>query len=169
MADEIFDIVNERDEVIGRAPRREVHAQGWLHRAVHVLVFDAQGRLYLQKRSAKKDRHPNTWDSSAAGHVDSGEDYDHAAIRESFEEIGLRLSPPLRRVFKIDACEATGQEFVWVYQTESPGPFVLNPDEIDDGGWFTAEEITRWIAERPDDFAPSFPAIWQRWQKQGTR
>ncbi|HZQ47887.1 MAG TPA: NUDIX hydrolase, partial [Verrucomicrobiae bacterium] len=35
-ADEIFDVVNERDEVIGQNTRREVHARGLRHRAVHV-------------------------------------------------------------------------------------------------------------------------------------
>ena len=48
--EEYFDIVDSRDHVVGRAPRREVHARALLHRAVHVLVFDSQGRIFLQKR-----------------------------------------------------------------------------------------------------------------------
>ena len=167
MGDEIFDIVNERDEVIGRAPRRQVHDQGLRHRAAHVLLFDPQGRLFLQKRAAQKDRHPNVWDSSAAGHVDSGEDYDTAAVRELHEELGVRLAAPLRRLFKLAACEATGQEFVWVYQGESSGPFVLHPDEIDRGDWFTPEQISHWLNQRPDDFAPTFPVIWKLWLARG--
>ncbi|MEJ0091140.1 MAG: hypothetical protein WDM80_15525 [Limisphaerales bacterium] len=54
MSEEIFDIVNERDEVIGQAPRKEVHARGLWHRAVHVLVFNARGEVFLQKRSMLK-------------------------------------------------------------------------------------------------------------------
>ena len=53
-ADEWFDVVNARDEVIGQETRRVVHATGLWHRAVHVLVFDAAGRIFLQKRSMKK-------------------------------------------------------------------------------------------------------------------
>ena len=61
MSEEIFDVVNERDEVVGRAPRSEVHARGLLHRAVHVLVFNARDELFLQKRSMSKDREPGRW------------------------------------------------------------------------------------------------------------
>src|SRR3954471_6704889 len=90
-AEEWFDVVNERDEVVGRATRREVHATGLWHRAVHVLVFDSAGRVFLQKRSMLKDLSPGLWDSSCSGHLEAGEDYDTAAVRELAEEIGVRL------------------------------------------------------------------------------
>jgi isopentenyldiphosphate isomerase len=161
MNEEIFDVVNERDEVIGRAPRREVHARGLLHRSVHVLVFNARGEVFLQKRSMKKDRQPGVWDSSASGHLDAGEDYDACAVRELREEIGLSLASAPERLFKLDACEATDAEFVWVYRCESEGPFALHPEEIDEGGWFAAAEVTRWMAERPQDFASALLFIWR--------
>ncbi len=82
MTEEIFDVVNERDEVIGRRARSEVHRLGLLHRAVHVLVFNARGDIFLQKRSLNKDRQPGVWDSSASGHLDTGESYDAGAVRE---------------------------------------------------------------------------------------
>src|SRR6187401_1192215 len=93
MIHEYFDVVNERDEPVSRALRQEVHARGLLHRAVHVLVFDQHGRVFLQKRSMLKDTSPGLWDSSCSGHLDAGEDYDAAAIRELGEEIGVRLKP----------------------------------------------------------------------------
>ena len=103
MSEEIFDVVNERDEVIGRAPRREVHARGLWHRAVHVLVFNARGEVFLQKRSLKKDTAAGRWDSSSSGHVDAGEAYDDCAVRELREEIGLVVAQPPARRFKIPA------------------------------------------------------------------
>jgi isopentenyldiphosphate isomerase len=162
MPEEIFDVVNERDEVIDRKPRSEVHRTGLLHRAVHVLVFNSRGQIFLQKRSMKKDRQPGLWDSSASGHVDSGEDYDATAMREPWEEIGLRLNKPPTRLFKINACEETDQEFVWVYRCESEGPFTLNVDEIERGDWFTPEKVTRWMKERPEEFASALLFIWPR-------
>lgn len=162
MSEEIFDIVNECDEVIDRQPRSEVHARGLLHRAVHVLVFNSRGQIFLQKRSMKKDRQRGVWDSSSSGHVDSGEDYDACAVRELREEIGLSVAHPPRRLFKIDACEATDAEFVWVYRCESDGPFTLHPDEIDEGGWFSPAEVTRWMDERPQDFASALVFIWRK-------
>ena len=161
MSEEIFDVVNERDEVIDRAPRSEVHRRGLLHRAVHILVFNAAGNVFLQKRSASKDSHPQTWDSSTSGHVDSGEDYDTAAIRELREEIGLVVNTSPERLFKIAACGETDQEFVWIYRIESEGPFTLHPDEIEDGDWFAPETVSRLIEEQPADFAPAFRHLWQ--------
>jgi isopentenyldiphosphate isomerase len=162
MAEDIFDIVNERDEVIGRALRNEVHARGLLHRAVHVLVFNSCGEIFLQKRSTKKDRQPGVWDSSCSGHVDSGEDYDETAVRELGEEIGLHLAAPPQRLFKIDACEETDAEFVWVYRCENEGPFKLHPDEIEAGDWFAPERVSKWVEEKPQDFAMAFVFIWKK-------
>jgi isopentenyl-diphosphate delta-isomerase type 1 len=166
VTEEIFDVVNERDEVIGHAPRSEVHARSLLHRAVHVLVFNARGEVFLQKRSMFKDRQPGVWDSSASGHVDNGEDYDACAVREVREELGVKLAQPPTRLFKFDASAATDQEFCWVYQTRHEGPFTLPPEEIERGGWYAPAEVTRWIADRPQEFATAFVAIWQRLRSQ---
>jgi isopentenyl-diphosphate delta-isomerase type 1 len=162
MTEDIFDIVNERDEVIGRERRSVVHARGLLHRAVHVLVFNSRGEIFLQKRSMKKDRQPGVWDSSCSGHVDSGEDYNQTALRELGEEIGLHLTAPPQRLFKIDACEETDAEFVWVYQCKNEGPFELHPDEIETGDWFAPERVSKWIEEKPQEFAPAFVFIWKK-------
>jgi isopentenyldiphosphate isomerase len=162
MSEEIFDVVNERDEVIGQRARRDVHQLGLQHRAVHVLVFNARGDVFLQKRSLAKDCFPGAWDSSASGHLDQGEDYDACAVRELREEIGLALTQPPERLFKIAACPETGQEHVWVYRCEAEGPFSLHPEEIERGDWFTVEQVDRWIAERPDELASGLRLIWAR-------
>jgi isopentenyldiphosphate isomerase len=159
---EIFDVVNERDEVIGQKPRDEVHRLGLMHRAVHVLVFNSRGQVFLQKRSMKKDRQPGLWDSSASGHVDSGEDYDACAVREVREEIGLQLKAVPQRLFKLVASPETDQEHVWVYRCTSEGPFTLNEDEIERGGWFAPDEVTSWMSDRPEDFASALAMIWSR-------
>jgi isopentenyldiphosphate isomerase len=162
MTEEVFDVVNERDEIIGQQSRSEVHRLGLMHRAVHVLVFNAAGRVFLQKRSLRKDRQPGVWDSSASGHVDSGEDYDACAVRELHEEIGLQLNAAPKRLFKLAACTETDQEHVWVYRCEAEGPFRLDLDEIERGGWFAPEGVTRWTEERPRDFASALLVIWEK-------
>jgi isopentenyldiphosphate isomerase len=162
MNEEIFDVVNERDEVIGQKPRSEVHRLGLTHRATHVLVFNSQGQVFLQKRSMLKDRQPGVWDSSASGHLDSGEDYDACALRELREEIGLRLETPPRRLFKLSASEETDHEHVWIYRCQAEGPFTLHPEEIERGDWFTKEDVTRWMRERPQDFASALLLIWPK-------
>ncbi len=123
--DEIFDIVNARDEVVGQAPRREVHARGLWHRAVHVLDFNAAGKVFLQKRSMLKDTAKGLWDSSCSGYVVDipARTMIHAAQRELGEEIGLvpQTAPPPTRWFRIEACMETGWEFVWVYRLKARG------------------------------------------------
>lgn len=161
MSEEIFDIVNERDEVIGQAPRKEVHARGLWHRAIHVLVFNSRGEVFLQKRSLKKDIAAGKWDSSSSGHLDTGEDYDACAVRELREELGLKLAQPPQRLFKIEACQETGWEFCWIYRGASDGPFSLHPEEIETGDWFTPETVSKWVAEKPGDFASAFMLIWK--------
>jgi len=162
MSEEIFDVVNERDEVIDRKPRSEVHRLGLFHRAVHVLVFNSRGETFLQKRSMTKDREPGKWDSSCSGHVDSGEEYDACVVRELREEIGLTVAKAPERQFKIAACPETDQEFVWVYRCRAEGPFRLHPDEIERGDWFAPEEISSWMAEKSGDFASAFKLIWSK-------
>lgn len=158
--DELFDVVDEQDRVTGQLPRREVHRRKLRHRAVHLLVVNRAGRVFLHKRSRQKDLFPGFWDSSAAGHVGAGEDYDGTAVRELEEELGCRPAQPPQRLLRIEAREETGQEFVWVYRVESEGPFTLQPDEIECGDWFSPAEIDRWLAERPQEIAPALLYLW---------
>jgi isopentenyl-diphosphate delta-isomerase type 1 len=163
MSEEIFDVVNERDEVVGQASRREVHQRRLNHRAVHVLVFNGRGELFLQKRSMQKDCFPGAWDSSASGHLDRGEEYDACAVREVREELGVQLREVPQRLFKVEACRDTGFEFVWAYRCVHEGPFELHPEEIERGGWFAPAEVTRWMEEHPEDFAGGLVLIWRRY------
>ena len=88
--DEFFDIVNIKDEVMGRASRFETHEKGYFHRAIHVFVRKDEKTWFLQRRSAKKDLDPLLWTTTCSGHVDAGESYLMAA-RECKEELGLNL------------------------------------------------------------------------------
>jgi isopentenyl-diphosphate delta-isomerase type 1 len=162
MPEEFLDLVDSEDRVIGRESRARIHQLGLRHRAAHILVFKASSELFLQQRSLLKDCSPGLWDSSAAGHVDCGEDYDSCARREVYEELGLQLDRVPERLFKLPASEETGQEFVWVYRCVSEGPFRLHPEEIITGRWFAADELNTLLHERPGDFTPSLHAIWQR-------
>ena len=156
---EQFDVVDENDNVIATRPRSEVHEKNLLHRAVHILVFNQQGELLLQKRSAWKDREPSKWDSSAAGHLEPGETYEAGAIRETEEELGIR--PKLTPLGKIRACSNTGQEFVEVFTAQHEGPFILPPAEIEDALFMPLERIKAWITAQPNDFAPGFWEVWK--------
>jgi 16S rRNA (adenine1518-N6/adenine1519-N6)-dimethyltransferase len=158
---EIFDIVDPEDRVLAQTSRFEVHRQGLLHRAVHIFVFNQTGALFLQKRSRWKDVCPLKWDSSAAGHVNAGQDYEETAHRELQEELGIQAT--LRRVSKLGPCEETGHEFVVLFEAHHDGPMNLPPSEVECGEWFTLPQINNWAGRRPDDFAPGFLKCWEAW------
>jgi 16S rRNA (adenine1518-N6/adenine1519-N6)-dimethyltransferase len=162
--EEQFQVVDEKDVPTGAAPRSLVHANNLLHRAVHVLIFNSTGEIFLQFRSPSKDRHPLKWDSSAAGHVGAGEDYDQTAVRELREELGIET--PLKRLTKLPASERTGQEFIWLYIGSYDGEMRLNPSEIDAGRFFPPEIVDRWIQARPNDFATGFLECWKVWREK---
>lgn len=160
--EEIFDVVDDLDNVIGNAPRQQVHALRLNHRAAHILVYDTAGRLYLQQRALSKECSPGKWDTSAAGHLQQGEDYAAAAARELHEELGLPPDTALTPLFKLEASAETGREFVWVYRCVATHPVQPDPVEISDGRWCTPAELETWLARAPEEFTGSFRLIWQR-------
>lgn len=159
MAEEWFDVVDNKDQVIRQATRQDVHRQKWRHRAVHILIVENQ-RLFLQKRVLTKDAHPGKWDSSCSGHVDAGENYEMAAQRELQEELGLTLPhETLELLTYLPASDATDWEFIKIFRTSHSGPFQLNKHEISEGQFFTLTHIQTWIEQKPEDFATAFRTI----------
>jgi 16S rRNA (adenine1518-N6/adenine1519-N6)-dimethyltransferase len=107
---ELLAVVNDQDHPVEPRDRATIHREGLMHRAVHVFILNRQGDLFLQKRSHRKDRFPNRWDSSAAGHVDAGESYDDCAHRELREELGIATE--LIERGRVPASIRTDQEFM---------------------------------------------------------
>jgi 16S rRNA (adenine1518-N6/adenine1519-N6)-dimethyltransferase len=162
--EESFSVVDEHDQVLGAAPRSQVHANNLLHRAVHMLIFNSSGEVFLQLRSRWKDRHPLAWDSSAAGHVNAGEEYDQSAARELREELGI--DTPLVRIAKLPASERTGYEFIFLYRGSYDGELRPNPSEIEAGRFFPPTIVDAWIKARPQEFAPGFIECWKIWREE---
>ncbi|MEJ2719182.1 MAG: NUDIX domain-containing protein [Deltaproteobacteria bacterium] len=162
---EILEVVDTADNVIGRATRAEIHRRGLIHRAVHILLFNSAGEIYVQRRSALKDRFPRRLDSSAAGHVDPGESYEQSARRELEEELGIMVD--IEEVLRLPASEITDNEHVVVYQARSDLEPSLNPDEIQWGGFMAPGTLTALMAERPDDFVPVFIHLWNEYRGGG--
>jgi 16S rRNA (adenine1518-N6/adenine1519-N6)-dimethyltransferase len=163
-AEERFPVVDEHDRRLGTATRTEVHENNLRHRAVHVLLFNAEGDVLLQKRSARKDRHPLRWDSSAAGHVEADESYDQTATREVREELGIEAE--LHALGKLAASRATDLEFISVYQAAHNGPFRFPPEEISIVMFFPPALVDKWVATKPEEFAPGFIECWRLWQSR---
>jgi len=162
--DERFPIVDKNDRILRYASRSEVHGNNLRHRAVHILIFNQAGDVYLQQRSRWKDRHPLRWDSSAAGHVAAGESYDDTARRELKEELGVIV--PLQKIAKLPASQKTDQEFVWLYRGVTSGDVVSDKSEIEKGAFMPPTVIDGWTSARPEDFAPGFLECWKTYRRK---
>ena len=160
---EWLDIVDEQDCIIGRDTRQNIHATGARHRSSHVVLYNSDGEVFVQLRSMNKDSGGGLWDTSAAGHVDSGETYDQCAVRELYEELGIRIDQSsLIRRCKLHPEQSNGFEFTCVYSVCSNQPLVLQTEEIDDGVWVLPHDLDQWIESRPEEHTEVFREIWKQ-------
>jgi isopentenyldiphosphate isomerase len=142
--EEQLEIVNENGEVMGVAPRSAIHGnRALLHRVVHVLVFNGESNLLLQKRSMRKDVAPGKWDTSVGGHVGVGETLLVSAKREAEEELGI-TDPELVYLYSYIHRSSVESELVTTYRCTFEGtidalPF--NREEIDEIRFWSAREI----------------------------
>lgn len=156
---EILEFVDINDRVLGTATRREIHERGLMHRAVHVFLFNRDGEIYVQRRSSIKDRFPDRLDSSAAGHVEPGESYEAAAVRELQEELGIVAE--VEEILRTGASPVTDNEHVVLCRARTDAAPVPDPDEVQWGSFMSPDSLTGLMHSQPDDFVPSFIHLWQ--------
>jgi isopentenyl-diphosphate delta-isomerase type 1 len=158
--DEVFELVDENDQVIGREHRGIVHRQGLLHRAVYAWVFNPAGELLIQQRSPLKKIGANQWDLSAAEHLQPGEDYLSAVIRGLSEELGIQtesveVAGPLQPTHKRELHQGGFHdvELVRSYRLDGfEAEVKLVDGEVSETRWITINELRKEIANEPEKF-----------------
>lgn len=143
-ADEILDVVDEHDRVVGTAPRGEVYARNLPHRCVFVEARDAAGRLFVHRRTASKLAFPSLYDMFVGGVVGAGESYDGAALREAEEELGVSGLPRPRFLFKFRYDDGAGGRW-WsaVYEVRCDLPVRPQAEEVAWYGFLPDAEVER--------------------------
>lgn len=145
--EEIFEVIDAEGRVIGLATRSEVHSDpSLIHRVVHVMVFNKQGYLLLQKRSMNKDIGPGKWDTSVGGHVNPGEDVYSAAVREIGEELGIVLSD-LQFLYSYLFRNHRESELVSSFSCMYEGEIHFNTEEIDEVRFWHMQDIKEQIGK----------------------
>lgn len=160
-AGETLDIVDAEDDPVATASRRRVHKEGLLHRAVHVLLFDAENRVLLQHRSETKRTYPGLWTSSASGHVGAGEEPLVAARREIDEELGV-VAPPLAFLGRVrfEDADVGEREIMHVFMGRVQGPGLdPDPSKVQGTRWVPLGRLEAWMMEASDRFAASFGPV----------
>ncbi|MET9732399.1 NUDIX domain-containing protein [Streptomyces sp. NPDC006458] len=147
-ADEILDVVDEHDQVIGRLPRGEVYAKGLRHRCVFIQARDAKGRIFVHRRTATKLVFPSLYDMFVGGVVGTGEPYDEAALREAEEELGVSGLPRPTFLFKFLYDDGAGQSW-WsaVYEVRCELPVRPQVEEVAWHDFVTEEELRARLSE----------------------
>ena len=138
---EMLEVVDKNGNVVGLVRRSEAHGNpALIHRVVHVLVFDREGGLLLQKRSMNKDVAPGKWDTSVGGHVHPGEDILEAAKRETKEELGI-TGCSLSFLYSYLFSNHIESELVSTFSCEYNGKFFFNQEEIDEIAFWDMKKI----------------------------
>ncbi|RPE45138.1 isopentenyldiphosphate isomerase [Streptomyces sp. Ag109_O5-1] len=160
-ADEILDIVDENDQVIGQSPRGEAYARGLRHRCVFIQARDAAGRLFVHRRTATKLVFPSLYDMFVGGVVGTGESYDDAALREAEEELGVSGLPRPTFLFKFLYENGAGQSW-WsaVYEVRCELPVQPQVEEVAWHDFLTEEELAGRLGEW--EWVPDGLAAWER-------
>ncbi len=144
MDDELLDLVNENDVVIGTINRKDykqllAEDKGYV-RASNLFIVNSEGKLYVPIRTADKTIAPNGYDYSVGGHVGSGNDYLSTIIRESKEELNIDVQKD--EVILIEKTVSNTMKYIYcvylMYRDETP---VFNPDDFVSADWLYPDEL----------------------------
>ncbi len=145
--EEWFPLVDAEGKVTGKAPRSVCHSgTKLLHPVVHVHVFNDKGQLFLQKRSMNKDIQAGKWDTAVGGHISFGESLEIGLAREVEEEIGL-LGLEYQFITKYIWESEIEKELTYVFFAKQNGEIKINLDEIDEGKFWSWEELKNWMGK----------------------
>ncbi len=152
---EYVDVVDENDTYLAVMPLHEVHRQSLFHRSVMTLAYNAEKKLFLQKRSRFKRLYPGRWDLSSTGHVQAGESRTDAAIRELFEEIGIECDR-LRLIDRVHATVDTAFEFITLFKSKViTSQQIRLSDEVEDGMFVDQAELACMVDRFRETLTPA--------------
>jgi isopentenyldiphosphate isomerase len=158
--EEIVDLVDEDDQVIGQAPRREVRAGNLLHREVAAIVRNRRGEIYVHRRTDTKDVFPGMYDMFVAGIVTSGESYEDAIQRELGEELGIEgVEPDL--LFKSRYSDPDINWWTCAYEVAWDGAIRQQEEEIAWGGFMPEADLIAKLLEW--SFVPDGLVVFRRY------
>lgn len=150
-----YPIVNDLDQIIGYKDKDQSYEERAMLRSVQIFVYNSKGELYIQKRSKNKSRYPSYFCASVAGHVEPGESYRQAAIREIKEELGLKIEN-LKFITKEKTPVGKNNYAMMAFFTiKTDQSITLQEEEIDSGNFYTIKNIKQLILEN-NPFTPGF-------------
>lgn len=157
--DELLDIVDRNDNVIGQKYRSEVYQLGLRNfRAINAFLINEDKKVWIPRRTKHKDRFPLCLDASVGGHVSAGEQYDQAFVRETSEELNINvLDLTYACCGKLTPHTDQVAAFMNVYVMHSNIEPDYNRDDFVSADWYdivTLQEVLKNGGERAKDDLP---------------
>jgi len=162
--DEVVDLIDADNRVIGQTSRREVRARNLLHRGVGILCRNPEQAIYVHRRTNTKDVFPGMYDMFVGGVVASGESYETAAKREISEELGI-VGPEPRFLFHHLYKGPLNHSWVAVYDVEWDGPIRHQESEVAWGQYLSMQDLLGKLETW--SFVPDGLEIFQRYLQDG--
>lgn len=160
--DELLDLVNANDEIIGSVVRSEANSnKNYMHREIAILLFDSENKILLQKRAATKKVFPNLWVESVAGHVTHGDNPDETAHRELREELGFDTELVFLFKFLHDLEHETHFTY-WYAGKYNNEQITLDKNEASDFKFVTKAELNEMFDDLTPDLQPVVEKIWSK-------
>jgi len=168
MEDELLDIVDEKDNIVGQKWRsaylREGLSEGQSVRVINILLFNSKGQLLVPKRSMNRRAFSGCYDFSCGEYVQAGEDYFTAAKRGIKEELGL-VNVELEELGKLSKKEGVSS-YMKVYRVMYGGE-ITNYDRegIDELNYLFPKEVERLYHQNPKKFKDDFAVVFNWFSK----
>lgn len=143
MKDELLDLVDENDNVVGTAMRSEVYLKDFKNiRVVNVFIVNSKGEIWFPRRVASKKFFPLCLDMSVGGHVGSGETYEEALEHEVRDEVNIDIEKtPYKLLGKLSPYENDISAFMRVYEIRSDKVSDYNKKDFCEYFWLTPKEF----------------------------
>lgn len=163
---ELLILVDENDNEIGTISKADAHdANGTLHRAFSLFIFNDKGELLLQQRSPEKRLWGGYWSNSCCSHPRAGEKMEEAIHRRLEQELGMTAN--LEFVYKFSYQADFGElgaehELCWVYVGRATSDVHANVSEISEWRWISPAALDAEMNANPEHFTPWFKLEWER-------
>ena len=152
---EIWDLYNEKGELLNKTHiRGEELPDDGFHLVVHVWIKNAQGKFLISQRAKTRPTNPLKFEC-VGGSVVAGENSLQAALRETEEEVGVKLDEIKGQIIYqktrgiIDGKKFNDIMHVWLFDYDGDVDLSkATTDEVESVCWLSYDEIISYFDQK---------------------
>jgi isopentenyl-diphosphate Delta-isomerase len=162
MEGELLDVIDENDNILRTADKREVREKNLRHRGANVFVFNSKGEILITKRSMKRFLFPGLLELGQGGSVSHGESYEECAVREVWEEVGVK-DAKIEYMFTIKYSNSHTNYIGKIFRCLYDGKIIVDGIETDSFFFISIPKLAKMIKENPELFTPDCPIFLEKY------